>query len=143
MPVEPKAKRDVAAVAWLLCGGLLILTLSRAGDAPGFSQCGWPVERAAARGWTTDVACGGAEAQDVGALRGPARLLFGLALDLNRADARTLEVLPRIGPTRAAAIVRARSQARFTSPADLQRVSGIGPRTVEGLVGQVHAGDGR
>jgi Holliday junction resolvasome RuvABC DNA-binding subunit len=63
------------------------------------------------------------------ALRGPARLLFGLAIDPNRADARTLEVLPGIGPARAAAIVAERERRPFADVVDLERVAGIGPKT--------------
>jgi competence protein ComEA len=66
--------------------------------------------------------------------------LFGLTLDLNRADAKALEVLPRIGPSRAAAIVRAREEAEFASVAELARVSGIGPKTIAALSGWVDVG---
>lgn len=71
-------------------------------------------------------------ASDAAAPRsGPARLLFGAALDPNRADATTLEVLPGIGPARAAAIVAARCERTFASVSELRRVPGIGPRTLE------------
>lgn len=70
-------------------------------------------------------------------IRGPVRLLFGGALDLNRAPAHSLEVLPGIGPRRAAAIVAERRKGRFESVDGLQRVPGIGPRTVARLVGWV------
>ena len=82
------------------------------------------------------VACN-ARGSALPALHGPARLLFGRAIDLNRASAQSLEVLPRIGPSRAAAIVRARRERRFESPESLQRVEGIGPRTIAGLAGWV------
>lgn len=62
-------------------------------------------------------------------LRGPARLLFGLGVDPNRADPRTLEALPGIGPARAAAIVAERERRPFAHAADLERVAGIGPAT--------------
>jgi competence protein ComEA len=70
--------------------------------------------------------------QGVGAPRveGPARLLFGLAIDPNRADRLTLEALPGLGPTRAAALLAARP---FRSLAELQRVPGVGPRTIARL----------
>jgi competence protein ComEA len=68
-------------------------------------------------------------------LNGPARLLFGLPLDLNRATAGDLESLPGIGPGRAQAIVRARCAEKFHSLQTLERVRGIGPRTVDGLWG--------
>lgn len=73
-------------------------------------------------------------------VRGPARLLVGLPIQLNRASARTLEVLPRIGPSRAAAIVEARCRAAFRRLEDLERVPGIGPVTVAGLRGRAVAG---
>ena len=57
----------------------------------------------------------------------PVQLLFGRALDLNRASASSLEVLPGIGPARAAAIVAERCRARFASVSAVERVSGIGP----------------
>ena len=57
----------------------------------------------------------------------PVQLLFGRALDLNRASASSLEVLPGIGPARAEAIVAERCRARFASVSDVERVSGIGP----------------
>lgn len=66
-------------------------------------------------------------------LRGPVRLLFGLRLDANRADAASLEALPGIGPARAAAIAAERCHRAFASAADLERVRGIGPRTRAGL----------
>jgi competence protein ComEA len=53
-----------------------------------------------------------------------------LPLDLNRADAPTLEVLPGVGPVRAAAIVRAREGRPFESVEALLRVPGVGPVTL-------------
>lgn len=72
------------------------------------------------------VRCDGEAWQD---LEGPARLLFGQRLDLNRADPASLEALPGIGPARAAAIVAERCRRPFSAPAELERVSGIGPHT--------------
>jgi tRNA threonylcarbamoyladenosine biosynthesis protein TsaE len=62
-------------------------------------------------------------------LTGIARLLDGGAIDPNRASTSLLQSLPAIGPVRAAAIVRARHEAPFSSVRDLERVSGIGPKT--------------
>jgi tRNA threonylcarbamoyladenosine biosynthesis protein TsaE len=62
-------------------------------------------------------------------LQGIGRLLDGGAIDLNQASASLLQSLPAIGPVRAAAIVRARREAPFSSVRDLERVSGIGPKT--------------
>jgi competence protein ComEA len=88
-----------------------------------------------------EVAAHGAHASAVGChapapaapLRGPARLLFGERLDVNRADAASLEVLPGIGPARAAAIVRERCRGAYGSVAELTRVPGIGVKTVARL----------
>lgn len=57
-------------------------------------------------------------------LEGPARRLFRLPIDLNLADAATLESLPGIGPQRALAIIAARP---FRDVGELRRVNGIGP----------------
>jgi len=70
-----------------------------------------------------------------GPLTGSARLLFGMPLDLNGATAGDLESLPGIGPGRARAIAHARCEERFDGLPTLERVRGIGPRTVEGLSG--------
>lgn len=51
-------------------------------------------------------------------------------LDLNAASATELEGLPRIGPALAARIVAGRPYARIE---DLERVRGIGARTIESL----------
>lgn len=69
------------------------------------------------------------------ALRGPARVLFGLGIDPNRASAATLEALPGIGPARAAAIVAGRASGPYCAAADLVRVRGLGPVTVGRLEG--------
>jgi competence ComEA-like helix-hairpin-helix protein len=63
-------------------------------------------------------------------VRGPALLLFGLPIDINRPDAETLAALPGIGVGRAAAIVRVRAEAPFQSVSDLARVPGIGVGTI-------------
>ena len=114
-------------------------------------DCEFPFERAAdtRTGFTTEVGCGGAAASSA-SIRGPARLLFGLRLDVNRATREALLALPAIGPARADAIVRARADRRFDSLADLVRVPGIGPKTSEGLRGWAavtsappEAGEGR
>ena len=114
-------------------------------------DCEFPFEGAADThtGFTTEAGCGGAVASRP-SLRGPARLLFGLRLDVNRATREALEALPAIGPARADGIVRARTDRRFDSLADLVRVPGIGPKTSEGLrgwaavmSGPAEAGEGR
>lgn len=62
------------------------------------------------------------------------KLEAGMTLDINTASAEQLQLLPGIGPSRAAAIVEDRvSRGRFRTVEDLARVSGIGPVTVEGV----------
>ncbi len=52
-------------------------------------------------------------------------------IDINSASEAELRALPSIGPARARAIVEERASAGpFGSASDLQRVRGIGPRTV-------------
>lgn len=109
------------AALWL-AAALVALPLLR--RAPVAAECADPAEVAARDGHTSEASCAGGPA-----LRGPARLLFGLGLDPNSADAASLEVLPGIGPARAAAILATRCERRFASARDLERVPGIGPRT--------------
>ena len=87
--------------------------------------CDLPSEREAiATGHTRRVACGTPGGPE---LRGPARVLFGLGIDPNTADASALEALPGVGPTRAEAIVAGRADGAYRSLADLGRIHGIGP----------------
>lgn len=66
----------------------------------------------------------------------PAAPLTPLEPDLNRAPLRELVLLPGVGPTRAAAIVMSRAEeGAFATLVDLERVRGIGPKTVKGLRG--------
>ena len=113
-----------------LVGLLLLLALPR-GPAE-HAPCTEPAEARGEAGHTLEVSCDGGAP-----LRGPARLLYGLSLDPNRADARALEVLPGIGPARAGAIVTERARAPYESTRDLLRVHGIGPKTLERLRGLV------
>lgn len=58
----------------------------------------------------------------------------GAKLNLNTATTAQLELLPGIGPSLAARIVAYRAaNGRFTSIADLDKVDGIGPKTLERL----------
>jgi len=60
----------------------------------------------------------------------PARLL----IDLNTADPIELELLPNIGPTLAQQIFEHRTEhGPFENLEDLDRVKGIGPKTIAGL----------
>jgi len=53
---------------------------------------------------------------------------MGTSLDLNRASARDLMVVPGVGPALAARIVADReARGPFTTVADVERVKGIGP----------------
>jgi competence protein ComEA len=57
---------------------------------------------------------------------------------LNQADAAELRRLPGVGAKRAQAILLLRQRlGRFQKPADLLRVKGIGPRTLERLLPHV------
>lgn len=70
---------------------------------------------------------------DPGATAGGTTAGDGL-IDINTADASTLEELPRIGPALAARIIEWReSNGRFTSVDDLLGVSGIGEKLLSGL----------
>ncbi|MDX2176400.1 MAG: ComEA family DNA-binding protein [Candidatus Sumerlaeia bacterium] len=58
----------------------------------------------------------------------------GGLIDVNTADQKLLETLPGIGPAKARAILDDRAaKGPFRSAEDLDRVSGIGPKTVERL----------
>lgn len=62
----------------------------------------------------------------------------GIAVNVNTADTETLSLLRHIGPERARRIVQHREQhGPFRSYPDLMRVSGIGRKTVEEIIGQV------
>ncbi len=101
------------------------------------TTCSHPEEMKQVEGSTVSVHCREAgallEEGSHHALRGPARLLYGLKLDLNRTNAAALETLPRIGPARAVAILQHREKQPFQSVDDLRNVSGIGPVTMKGL----------
>jgi len=61
-----------------------------------------------------------------------APLPLELQIDINRADWPELTLLPGISETYARRIVESRQrEGPFHGPEDLQRVSGIGPRTME------------
>jgi len=111
-------------------GGAVVLALAAAVALPGFAPpserapCAGPGSRLEVAGRTVETGCEGGAAAP---LRGPARLLYGLRLDANRADTAELEVLPQIGPARARALAAARAERPFCGPGDLERVSGIGP----------------
>jgi len=96
-------------------------------------RCDSLIELAADELGTLRAACADPEAESETTISGIARLLDGRRLDLNRASVSLLRSLPQIGPTRAEAIVRARSvraEQRFSNFDDLEAVVGIGPRTL-------------
>jgi competence protein ComEA len=65
-------------------------------------------------------------------MRGPQLLTLGLALELNQATREDLEALPGIGPVLAGRIMEyRRTHGPFASLADLEQVSGIGPKKLE------------
>jgi competence protein ComEA len=117
---------DASRAAWWLAAGLFAAALAPRPEPP--PPCAGPAALDAPAPHTLHVVCAGGAP-----LRGPARLLFGLRLDPNRADAAALEALPGIGPARAAAIVAERDRRPFASLDALTRVHGIGPRTVDRL----------
>jgi tRNA threonylcarbamoyladenosine biosynthesis protein TsaE len=78
---------------------------------------------------TLRARCNPTDVEERTGLTGIARLLDGGRIDLNHASAALLGNLPGIGPVRAAAIVSARRETAFSSVRDLERISGIGPRT--------------
>jgi competence protein ComEA len=58
----------------------------------------------------------------------------GGKVNINTADAATLDTLPRVGPAMAARIIEWReTNGRFSSVEDLMNVTGIGDKTFEGL----------
>lgn len=61
-------------------------------------------------------------------------------VDVNTASAAELASLPGIGASKAAAIIAEREKKPFSAVEDLERVRGIGARTVEDLRGKVSVG---
>ncbi|HVP29941.1 MAG TPA: helix-hairpin-helix domain-containing protein [Myxococcota bacterium] len=122
----PDGRAEAPRAALGLAAFLLLRALAVA-SPPDTRTCRGPTETATLAGRTVTVRCAGGTP---GRVRGPARLLFELPIDLNQADAATLEAIPGIGSGRAAAIVRAREERPFSSVSDLARVPGIGGGTI-------------
>ena len=121
MPVRhPPNAVELVACCWALLP--LVCALCTQLDAVP-DACRAPRTRVA------DLACGAGPQ----ALQGADRLLFGGRLDPNRASPEALTLLPGIGPVRADAIARGRAEEPFARLEDLERVRGIGPRTVHRL----------
>ena len=112
---------DATARAALALAALLF-ALALPWDDTEDVRCAAPAEQSAEASRTRAVSCAGGAP-----LRGPARLLYGLRLDPNRADAAPLAALPGIGAARADAIVAGRP---YRNVAELARVPGIGPTTL-------------
>ena len=73
----------------------------------------------------------------------PALSTAPAAIDINRAAAAELENLPGIGPVKAAAIIEHRTRnGPFRTPADIVKVTGIGPKTYERIAPLITAGGG-
>ena len=119
--------RRVATAA--LCVSAVLLWLALPGRPPLPKECTEPGERASRGGWTLKAGCG-PESGGLPPVRGPARRLFGLPLDPNRASPASLETLPGIGPVTAEKIVAYREEnGPFRRIEDIQDVPGIGPAT--------------
>lgn len=81
------------------------------------------------------------EVVEVEAVVLPVEFVFPGPLNLNQASAAELEALPGIGPTLAARILAFREEhGPFRSVEDLLQVSGIGPKTLEGIRDKVTVG---
>ena len=119
-----------------LSGAIFALALPAPAIEP--DLCRNPVESVAVEQHTTAVRCEAPQAR-ARELRGPARRLFGLPIELNCAGARTLETLNGIGSVRARRIVEERARRPFERVDDLLRVHGIGPKTLENLRSAVAA----
>jgi hypothetical protein len=111
-----------ALAGFALSGALFVLALPVPSLAP--RLCRNPIESLAIEQHTAAVRCQTPLAR-TGEIRGPARRLFGLSIELNCAGARTLETLEGIGSVRAG--------QPFERVDDLLRVHGIGPKTLENL----------
>jgi hypothetical protein len=119
-----------AVAGFVLSGALFVLALPMPPREP--RLCDNPMESAAIEQHTAAVRCQGPQAS-AGEIRGPARTLFGLPIELNCAGARTLETLEGIGSVRARRIVEERARRPFEGVDDLLRVHGIGPKTLGNL----------
>lgn len=79
-------------------------------------------------------ASGGASGADGGATGGTGAASPAAPVNINTADAATLETLPRVGPAMAARIIEWReANGGFATVDDLLAVTGIGEKTLEAL----------
>ena len=129
---ETPANDSRWALLWIACLSVLVLGAA-VSPSPIETTCEHPGLHPGSRpdaGWVA-VSCDAGTGLETPS--GLAGLLFGLPIDLNRDPARALEALPGIGPARAGAIVAAREVRPFCALRDLERVTGIGPKSVERL----------
>ncbi len=89
-------------------------------------------------GSTTGSAMGSATGMTRSSLPEPASMSAIKRIDLNTASVGELDLLPRIGPALAARIIADREEnGPYDSIDELERVSGIGPKTIEKLRSRV------
>ena len=79
-------------------------------------------------GWRPGQAAAGEEAE--GGVGGATASTTNGLVNINTADAETLDTLPGIGPALAGRIIAFRSAQPFRTIDELERVSGIGPKTM-------------
>lgn len=101
----------------LFRSAIVMLSLVIAAAAPALAQ---------SRAATKESGGGREEAATAGR---PRAKLSGV-INLNQADEEALELLPGIGPSRAAAIVEYRKNRPFKRVDDLVRIKGIGKKTM-------------
>ena len=99
------------------------------------------MEAGAVEQHTAAVRCQDPRAR-AGEIRGPARRLFGLPIELNCAGARTLESLKGIGSVRASRIVEERARRRYQRE-ELERKSGSPVTHAQPMVNECSTGDRR
>ena len=80
------------------------------------------------------------EACDCVQLSAEMRQLFGLPIDLNAAAREQLLRIRGIGEVRADSILRSRGAAGFASLDELERLPGIGPKTLQQLRARLFVG---
>jgi competence protein ComEA len=131
-----RGSREPFRAAWLVTAVLVALALPCA--EPAQRSCPSPHVLGTGDGGVSPlVACDGA---GEGALGGALPLLFGGRIDLAGADAAALDVLPGVGPALASAILAERERAPFCTLGELERVHGIGPRTLARLAPWLEVG---
>jgi len=116
---------DVPDPGWYL---LDHATLHHALAAAGADPAPWP-DLPLVTGWRVVVQDGDVHLEPSGE-----ELVFGLPLDLNRADQASLEALPGVGPALAGAILaHQRDHGPFHDLDGLLQVPGVGPARLEAL----------